>query len=52
VNIKKANSINASIEVPADAKGKTIHVMLTVRDEGSPPLVGYRRLVITGEAGN
>jgi hypothetical protein len=33
--------------VPADATGKTIHVVLAVRDRGSPPLAAYRRAVIS-----
>ncbi len=35
------------LKVPADAARKTIHVVLTLRDKGSPPLTSYRRVVIT-----
>ncbi len=49
VTIKRADSGNAVIEVPEDAAGKTIHVILTVRDDGSPQLTRYRRLVIQAE---
>lgn len=37
---------------PAGAKpqqGSTVHVILTVRDNGSPPLFAYRRAIITVE---
>ena len=36
----------ATVAIPADARGKTIHVILTVMDEGEPSLVAYRRAVI------
>jgi len=35
-----------SVTVPADAAGRSIHLLLTVRDHGSPPLARYRRVVI------
>jgi hypothetical protein len=38
----------ATLEVPADADGRTIHVLLEVTDNGEPPLTRYRRLVVTG----
>ena len=34
------------LEVPADAAGKTIHVILALRDRGTPPLASYRRAVV------
>lgn len=37
---------SARVEIPGDAAGKTIHVVLRVVDDGEPPLVGYRRMVI------
>lgn len=37
-----------SIDVPLEALGKTIHVILVVTDDGDPPLTRYRRIVITG----
>lgn len=36
----------ALLTVPADAAGRTIHVILEVKDTGSPPLVAYRRVVL------
>ena len=48
VTIQNANSSTATVEIPADAHGNTIHLILTLRDYGNPPLTSYRRLVITG----
>ncbi|RMF92602.1 MAG: DUF1593 domain-containing protein [Planctomycetota bacterium] len=36
----------AEIDVPADAAGTTLHVVLEVRDDGRPPLVRYRRMIL------
>jgi len=35
-----------SVTVPADAAGKTIHIILEVTDGGNPPLTAYRRCVL------
>jgi hypothetical protein len=35
-----------SLTLPADAAGKTIHVVLEVTDSGAPPLTRYRRAVL------
>lgn len=47
VTIADATKPAAHLRVPADAGGKTIHVLLTVRDRGAPPLARYRRVVVT-----
>lgn len=47
LNIQDANSTIAKVQVPRNAAGKTIHVVLTLRDNGNPPLTSYRRVVIT-----
>jgi hypothetical protein len=36
-------------ERPSDAAGKTIHVILEIKDDGLPPLTSYRRIVIEME---
>jgi hypothetical protein len=36
----------AAVNVPADAAGQTVHVILSLRDHGHPPLTRYRRAVI------
>jgi hypothetical protein len=50
VPIIDPDSPEARIQVPADAAGKTIHVILTARDQGVPPLARYRRIVIAAGA--
>ena len=37
---------SAGLVLPPDAAGKSIHVILTVRDRGDPPLAAYRRLIL------
>ena len=41
-----ATSSKATLTVPSDADGKSIHVLLIVRDSGTPPLARYRRAVV------
>ncbi|HEY2952718.1 MAG TPA: nucleoside hydrolase-like domain-containing protein [Verrucomicrobiae bacterium] len=43
-------SSEASLSIPAEAAGKTIHVILAVRDTGAPPLASYRRAVVQVDA--
>jgi hypothetical protein len=48
ITIDKSTSSKASFVVPKDAKkGDTIHVILEVTDEGTPPLTRYQRVIIT-----
>ena len=46
VPIADGASMQTSLQVPCDAAGRTIHVILKVKDNGSPPLTSYRRVVI------
>jgi hypothetical protein len=46
VSISGSTSSSATVSVPSDAGGKTIHVILTLRDNGSPNLYAYRRVII------
>jgi len=39
----------ASFTFPEDAKGKTIHIILEVSDNGAPSLTRYRRVIVTGK---
>jgi hypothetical protein len=48
--VENATSAEAGLRVPADAAGKTIHVILEVTDAGTPPLTRYRRVVIAASA--
>ncbi len=47
VILQNASTTTPALSVPEDAAGKTIHVVLTLRDNGSPPLASYRRIVLT-----
>ncbi|KAK8092870.1 hypothetical protein PG999_014457 [Apiospora kogelbergensis] len=40
------STLDASLEVPADAGGRDIHLMLRVVDDGTPALATWRRVVI------
>ncbi|MBN2182857.1 MAG: DUF1593 domain-containing protein [Sedimentisphaerales bacterium] len=47
IEIRDAAEQNASFKVPGEAgKGKTIHIICEVTDNGSPPLTRYRRVVV------
>lgn len=41
-----ADTAEAVVTIPAEASGRTIHVILEVTDAGKPPLVAYRRAVL------
>jgi hypothetical protein len=48
VDIQNANKSQASLTVPEDAQaGDTIHLILEVKDKGTPTLTRYRRVIIT-----
>jgi len=44
--IEGADQAQATIAIPTEASGRTIHVVLEVTDAGRPPLTAYRRVVI------
>jgi hypothetical protein len=46
VPIEDAGTAQATLLMPNDAAGKTIHVILKVTDTGQPPLTAYRRVLI------
>ncbi len=47
IQLANSGSERASLVVPQDAVGSTIHVILEVTDSGTPALTSYRRAVIT-----
>jgi hypothetical protein len=47
VAIENDTASRATLRMPADASAKTVHVILEVTDDGSPPLTAFRRVVIT-----
>ena len=46
VRIMESSSAKTKLAIPEDARGKTIHIILEVRDNGSPELLAYRRIVL------
>ncbi|AWW33330.1 hypothetical protein DN752_23740 [Echinicola strongylocentroti] len=46
LTIKNHTSLKTDLEIPLDAKGKSIHIILEVYDEGEPNLYAYRRLIL------
>ena len=46
-SIEGADGPEAVLTVPAEAAGRTIHVILEVTDNGTPPLTAYRRVVVS-----
>ncbi len=50
ISIQNADSKNASFKMPNDIKkGETIHLILEVKDNGTPQLTRYQRVVVTGK---
>ncbi|MBK8503710.1 MAG: DUF1593 domain-containing protein [Saprospiraceae bacterium] len=46
LTVPNSSQSRTSIQIPADAQGKNIHIILTLRDDGIPQLTSYRRFVI------
>lgn len=46
VSIQDNSSSSAKLDVPQDADGKNIHIILEVYDDGEPNLYSYRRLIV------
>ncbi|QLQ36737.1 nucleoside hydrolase-like domain-containing protein [Micromonospora robiginosa] len=46
VTINNSTSSTATAQVPANAGGKSLHIILEIRDSGTPTLYSYRRAVI------
>ncbi|MBL8866625.1 MAG: DUF1593 domain-containing protein [Planctomycetia bacterium] len=49
VELMGAGTAKATLVIPSDAVGSTIHLVLAVRDTGLPALAAYRRIVVTVE---
>lgn len=47
VPIQNNTSVSATVAVPTDATGKSIHVILEINDNGTPNLYAYRRVIIS-----
>jgi hypothetical protein len=50
-SITGSESKKATLVVPPDAAGKSIHIVLEITDSGSPSLTSYRRMVLNVRAG-
>lgn len=52
ITISGGDSSQATVAVPSDAAGKTVHVICEVTDDGTPQLTSYRRIILapTGAA--
>ena len=46
VSIEDGDSSAAKITIPANATGKSIHIILVIHDDGSPRLHAYRRMIL------
>ena len=46
VTIQNNTSSSARLQIPKNAAGKNIHIILEVRDNGTPALTTYRRMII------
>ena len=49
VAVNDDDSSVAEVVIPADASGKTIHIICEVHDDGTPVLTSYRRIVVEVE---
>lgn len=47
LEITNANNSDLSLKIPTEAKGKTIHLVLEVTDNGQPNLTSYKRVVVS-----
>lgn len=47
VEISNPASTNPTVHIPSDAAKKEIHIILKLKDNGSPSLYAYRRVVIS-----
>ena len=46
VAIENSSTSTATVSIPSDAGGKSIHLVLELHDNGSPNLFAYRRVII------
>lgn len=47
IEIKNNNRQKTELTIPEDSQGKNIHIILEVKDNGSPVLTAYRRIIIS-----
>jgi hypothetical protein len=44
--LTRANGLNTEVVLPPSASAGAVHVILQAEDQGTPPLVAYRRIII------
>ena len=49
ISIKSPSSVIQEITLPKDIGDKNIHLVLEVKDNGSPALVAYRRVILSAK---
>jgi hypothetical protein len=47
VELENPDSVRASFQSPHVTERRSVHVVLTVSDEGQPPLTSYRRVIVS-----
>jgi len=47
IEINNADEINSDFIAPKVSKPETLHIILAVTDQGSPPLTRYQRVIVT-----
>jgi hypothetical protein len=50
ISITGGDTSRATVKVPADAAGKSFHVICELTDNGTPPLTAYRRIIFEPKA--
>jgi hypothetical protein len=48
VEIQDSTASKITLKVPEDLGNQVIHIVLSVEDKGTPPLVRYKRIVLKG----
>lgn len=51
VKVSGNDTSHATVEIPPDAAGKSIHVICEVADDGTPTLTSYRRIILEPHRG-
>ena len=46
MSIGGRGSASCKVSLPEDSRGKSVHIVLELRDSGSPSLYAYRRAII------
>jgi hypothetical protein len=47
LSIQNSSSLNTKLEIPNDANGKIMHIILEIHDNGSPKRYTYCRIIVS-----